>query len=294
MLIDLQLHSTYSDGYLSPTQLVDFISKKNICVAALTDHNTVRGQHEFKHACHAAKIKHITGIELYVKLNTKKMNLLWFNFNDSSPELHKMLRDTQIKRRAKVREHLELLVKKFNFKLDINRILDKYNHYISINHIVDDIWTIPQNKPKIKRILKNKTPREGDIIRGLFYNKKLGNRMLQSYININRVFALRKTIGGQIILNHPAKNRSLKENLLIKLKNLGLDGIEVLSPHHSIGSVMYLQYLARQYNLIETGGSDFHRFEGNKYPIQSAYDYHSINCEKLKGINKILGIANQK
>ena len=288
MLIDLQLHSTYSDGYLSPTELVDFISKKNIKIASLTDHNTVRGQHEFKHACQKAKIKPITGLELYAKLNSKKMNLLWFNFDPCNPELHNVLRESQIRRRVNVRKHLEIIERKLKLKLDINKIIDQYNHYIAINHIVDDIWKVQENRPRIKRFLKNKTPREDDIIRGLFYNSKLGNKMLQSYISIDRIITLRKKIGGQIILNHPAKHHSLKEDFLLKLKTLGIDGIEVLSPHHSIRSVMYLQSLARKLNLIETGGSDFHRFEGGKFAIQSAFEYHSINHDLLKGINKII------
>ena len=225
MKIDLQLHSNYSDGYMTPTELVEFVKEKGVKVAALTDHNTVRGQQEFKHACRKHKIKYITGIELYVKLGTKKLNILWFNFDASDPELHKMLRATQFRRRAKVRKHLELLVKKLKFKIDINKILDKYNHYVSINHIVDDIWVIPKNRPIIKRILENTDPREGEIIKKIFYNKDFGHIMHQSYININRIIALRKKIGGQIILNHPGKHHQLKKDLLEKLKKIGIDAI---------------------------------------------------------------------
>jgi predicted metal-dependent phosphoesterase TrpH len=62
MLIDLQLHSTYSDGYLTPTQIVKFIAKHGIKVAAITDHNTVSGLYEFRNSCKKYKIKPITGI----------------------------------------------------------------------------------------------------------------------------------------------------------------------------------------------------------------------------------------
>ena len=99
MLIDLQLHSTYSDGYLTPAELVSFIAKQGVKAAALTDHNTVGGLGEFERACRARGIKPITGMELYVKLDNKKFNLLWFNFDDKNPELHKMLRAAQIRRR---------------------------------------------------------------------------------------------------------------------------------------------------------------------------------------------------
>jgi predicted metal-dependent phosphoesterase TrpH len=55
MLIDLQFHSTYSDGYLTPTQLAQFMSKQGIKVAALTDHNTVSGINQFKKPCNKLK-----------------------------------------------------------------------------------------------------------------------------------------------------------------------------------------------------------------------------------------------
>jgi predicted metal-dependent phosphoesterase TrpH len=124
MLIDLQLHSTYSDGYLSPTKLVDFIAGEGVKIAALTDHNTVAGQNEFRAACRKKNIIAITGMELYVKLNSRKLNLLWYNFDDVSPELHNLLRESQVRRRSSVRKALEKL-SNLKFDLDVNKIMDK-------------------------------------------------------------------------------------------------------------------------------------------------------------------------
>ncbi|MCX6800148.1 MAG: PHP domain-containing protein [Candidatus Falkowbacteria bacterium] len=291
MKIDLQLHSTYSDGYMTPTELANFLVQNKVKVAALTDHNTVAGQHEFKHACRKLKLKYIIGIELYVKLNTKKFNILWYNLDASSPLLHKMLVATQIRRKAKVRKHLNILVDKFKFKLDIEKILDKYHHYLSINHIIDDILAIPKNRAIVKKVLGTNSPREIEIIKEFFYNKKLNHVMAESYINIGRILKMRKNIGGQIILNHPGKNNSLKKDLLIRLKKLGFDGIEVLSPHHSIGSIMYAQFIARELDFITTGGSDFHRLEGGKYLTQSSNDYFNIDSDQLRGVGKIIDIC---
>jgi len=97
MKIDLQFHSTYSDGFFSPTELVGFLVKNKIKVAALTDHNTVKGQDEFKRAAKKANIKVITGMELYVYLEHRHFNILWYNFDYKDPELHDLLRKTQIR-----------------------------------------------------------------------------------------------------------------------------------------------------------------------------------------------------
>jgi predicted metal-dependent phosphoesterase TrpH len=287
MLIDLQLHSTYSDGYLTPSEAVKFVAGKGVKIAALTDHNTVAGTDEFKKACQALGIKPIVGLELYVTLNRKRFNILWYNFDETAPELHKILRNTQIRRRGRARVILEQL-KKNGFSINTNKILDKYTHYTPINHMVDDIWSVPVNRKKIKNILKNKNPREGDIIAEFFYNKKIG-KLHETYISIERIIKLRKKIGGQIILNHPAKYQKLDKEFLKKIKKLGVDGIEKLSPHHSVGAVMFIQYLCREIGFIETGGSDFHRFEGNKYLAQSSYDYFEIDSKYLKGVGKVIG-----
>ncbi len=286
MLIDLQLHSTYSDGYLTPTQLVNFISKHNIKVASLTDHNTVAGIEEFQLACKKYNIKPINGLELYVRYKNKKMNILWYNFDDTNPRLHKLLRETQIRRKQSVRKSLEKLVRR-GFIININKILDKYTHYMPLNHIVDDIKVNPKNLKKIKRELKINNPREGHIMGEYFKNKKIG-KLYESYIDINRVLELKKEIGGQVILNHPAKHGYISPEVWKELKVIGVEGVEVLSPHHSVNSVMYIQYLARQIGFIETGGSDYHRFEGEKYPIQSSFDYFKIDSKYLKGINKVI------
>ncbi len=286
MRIDLQLHSTYSDGYLAPRELVDFIHGHGVKVAALTDHNTVAGLAEFRQACLKRGIRPIVGMELYVKLRSRKFNLLWFNFDEKSPELHELLRNTQVRRKARIRT----ILKKLNgrgFRIDINKILDRYNHYVAINHLVDDILKNPFNRKKIQRELHSKKPREEEIITAYFYNPEIG-RLFETYVNIERIVRLRKKIGGQLILNHPGKYNQLQKNFLSSLKKLGLDGMEVLSPHHSIGAVMYAQFMAEELGFMMTGGSDFHKFEGNQ-PIRDSLDYFQIDSAHLKGIEEVIG-----
>ena len=287
MLIDLQLHSTYSDGYLTPTELAGFMANQGVKIAALTDHNTVGGLDEFKQACHARGIKPITGLELYIKLGAKKIGLLWFNFDSADSELHKMLRNSQIRRRNVMRKSLANLIQ-IGFKIKAEKILDKYTHYTPINRVVDDILSVPANRAKIKRELESKNPREGEIISEYFYNKEIG-RLHESCISIERILKLREKIGGQLVLNHPGKHNHLKKELIEKIKKLGVDGIEVFSPHHSIGSIMCAQFRVHEFDFIATGGSDFHRHERGRGKIKNCYDYFKIDSKYLRGVNKIIG-----
>lgn len=282
MLIDLQLHSTYSDGYLTPTELVGFLLKNKVKIGALTDHNTVGGLEEFHLACKKNKIKPIDGLEIYVKLGHKKFNLLWYNFDYKNPYLHKFLRLSQIRRREQMRRAL-LRLKELDLTIDENKILDKYNHYIPANHVIEEVWQLVDSQSKAAKCSGGKKPPEDSIINHLFTNLK------ECYINFSHILILKKKIGGQIILNHPGKDKRINKNFIAQLKKIGLDGVEVISPHHSIKSIMRLQRLAKRYKLIMTGGSDYHLDEGGAAAIKNIYAYFKVESKYLNDINKIIG-----
>ncbi|MFH1326462.1 MAG: PHP domain-containing protein [Candidatus Falkowbacteria bacterium] len=285
MLIDLQLHSINSDGYLTPLEIAKQCKQRNLKVASLTDHHTVSGQEEFKRACQQFKIKAIPGMELYVKLGNRHLNMLWYNFDVDNPELHKLLRDSQNRRRVATRKALEKLTQQ-RYVLDINSILDSHNHYIPINRAIDSFYAL--NKKRIQQELSRKNIIETEIIRHYFRNSQK-TRMHESYISIERVIKLKKKIGGQLILAHPCKFIWIQEKIIRKLRIMGLDGLEVLSPHHSWEAVSYLQAIASQYKLIMTGGSDFHRFEkADWYKIKSSWSYFEIESKLLNRISEII------
>jgi len=285
MLIDLQLHSTYSDGYLTPSVLADMISNQGIRAASLTDHNTVAGLDEFTRECKKLNIKSIPGLELYVKHGTKKFNLLWYNYDPTEPDLHKLLRATQIRRRSSVRMFLKKL-NKFGFNIDIEKILDKHNHYIPLNHVIDEVFSSTVNRFKARKEI-GPHAREEDIISHYFYNKNIG-RLLESYVRIENIIKLRKKIGGQLIINHPGKFGHFNMDMIKKLKKLGIDGLEVLSPHHSIGAVMFFQFVVNELKMISTGGSDFHKTELKKQLVKKSWDYFKIESKLLSGVEKII------
>lgn len=287
MLIDLQVHSTYSDGYKTPTELVGFLSKLGVKAAALTDHNTVGGIKEFKNACREKNIKFVAGLELYVKYNRRDLNILWYNFDEDDPQLHDMLRQSQVLRRDKFRLALKKL-NKIGFKIDVNRILDKYNHYVPINKVIDEIVAVPQNMKKLQKELRNDHVREEAVISNYLRHPRVGG-LKNSFISFERIARLRDQIGGHLVLAHPAKHSYIDKEQLLKLREAGLDGLEVLSPHHSLGALMVLQATARELDLLMTGGSDFHRSEGRGHLIQNAWNYYEIDSKYLRGVNRIIG-----
>jgi hypothetical protein len=289
MYIDLQLHSSYSDGSLSPTELAKFINRQGVKAAALTDHNTVAGLEEFNRACRGFKIKTVSGLEFYVKYGRLKFNLLWYNFDDQEPALHNVLRLSQIRRRGQVRRALEKLNSK-GFRIKANRVIDKYGHYIPVNKIISDILETGHNARVIQRELHVKYFREEDVLWNFIVSKKYAG-LEETYIDIRQIMELKKIIGGQLVLNHPGKHHQINKEMIRDLKKLGLDGLEVLSPHHSYSAVVYAQHVAEELGLIVTGGSDFHLAENSDHGIKNSWDYFKIDSKLLPGVEKITGKA---
>ncbi len=288
MLIDLQFHSTYSDGSLTPTQLASFLKKFNVKVAALTDHNTVAGLDEFFKACKKNRIKPIAGIELYVRYGSKKMNFLFYNFDKDAPEFHKFLRQTQIKRYKNVVKALKFWQEK-GFDINIENILSQYNHYIPINGIIRSIRKNPENEKIIRKDLQTDIPHEWEIIRYYFKNKKR-YFLNETYVDISRLQRLHQKIGGQIILAHPSKQHIKKELMLKMIDEKLIDGVEILSPHHSWDTISYYQHILKGRNIIISGGSDFHGFDKIKSRLNCSWKYFSIDTLLLKNINRIIKI----
>lgn len=287
MTIDLQFHSLYSDGYLTPAQLASFVASQGVKIASLTDHNTVAGQAEFKKACAQYKIKTIPGLELYVKVGNRRINILWYNYDKNAPELHKILLETQNRRRRNVRAKL-LQLQKLGFHLEVETILSKFPDYVPLNRVVDELFSSKYNQRKIKRDLGLKNPREEDLLAEYFFNKQSGS-LRDACINLERVLKLKKKVGGQIIFCHPGHYNKMRGNIVPRLKKMGIDGLELLSPHHSHETIMYIQYLADQFDFITTGGSDFHKFELPNKKIRYSGQWFRIDSKYLRKIEKVIG-----
>ncbi len=287
MLIDLQLHSKYSDGYLSPKTIAKMLNDFDVKVASLTDHNSISGLDEFKKACDSYGIKTINGLELYVTYKNYSFNVLWYNFDKNSKKLHSVLERTWSRRRNKI---LDLIfeVKKKGLIINEEKYLKKHQNYLPINHLVSQIWQNKKNQKTIINQLKNDAPREEDIISHYFYPKD-GLRLKEARISFNTLVKLRKEIGGQLFLAHPCLHRRINKKMIIELKELGLDGIELLSPHHNYSSIVILSSIIKELDLMATGGSDFHLPANEGTGPKYSWQWFKIDSSHLRKINKVIG-----
>lgn len=287
MRIDLQIHSLYSDGYLSPRKLAVLLHRYQIKAASLTDHNNITGQEEFKRACQKYKIKAVLGLELYVRYRNWKFNLLWYNYNLDSKDLQKLLEETWQRRRRSV-ERVMSHLRHQGFRLDLKKFFARHPAYIPTNHLADAIMAVPGNLKILRETLKKKEIQEHDVIRTCLYPPE-GMRLEEARVSLTKILKLRRQIGGQLLFCHPGLHDKFRGELLESVLDAGVDGIELLSPHHGYNTMMHLNNLANRRRVITSGGSDFHRpgMQGSR--LRYAWDWFVIDSDSLPGVGKIIG-----
>lgn len=246
MLLDLHCHSTYSDGTLSPKQLIKKAKNLGIKMFSITDHDTINAQKEAIEYSRKLNLKYVPGVEINAEFPTL-MDILGYGIDINNDYLNFILETIYNKRIERNRIMIELL-KKEGFKIDIEDL-----EGMSLSTI---------GRPHIARILLKKG-----------YGTSV-SQIIESYLTrgkkcyIERFkFSPKKTIktikksGGLAVLAHPRKLRLSNvqlESLVNELKDYGLDGIECFhyssDPHYT----NFLIDLARKNGLLVTAGSDFH------------------------------------
>ncbi len=248
MKIDLHIHTTYSDGMLSPEQIVDTALECGLDVIALTDHDNVLSH---KIAYDYAKEKNykieiIQGVEINTLYKGYEVHILGYFMDKDNPEFVEMINTQQKARIEQAHKIIKLLNKKEGLKIKFE----------DIQKLVAPNGSI--GRPHIARAITNYGA-TGNVMEA--YAK---------YINNNSdVYVERQTVsphdaveviseaGGIPVFAHPI-DVDIADSLTLELINYGLRGIEAYHRKHSPAAVEHFSSLAEKYGLIVTGGSDFH------------------------------------
>jgi predicted metal-dependent phosphoesterase TrpH len=243
--VDLHLHSSASDGVLSPAGVVDRAAELGLTVISLTDHDNVDG---IAPALKAAKkypsLVVIPGIEINTDTSTGEVHILGYYIDHTNPEFLtalKKMRDSRMIRAQKIIEKLSAL----GMPIEWERVKE-----LSGDGSV--------GRPHIARALLEKGYIE--TIKEAF-SKYIGFRG-PAYVpreKITPAEAIEMITGaeGLAVLAHPLGIPNL-DTLLKKLVKAGLIGLEVYYKDYSSEDRESLAGLADRYGLIVTGGTDYH------------------------------------
>lgn len=268
--VDLHLHTSFSDGSLSPAEVLALAKQARVTALAITDHDIVDGLPEAFQAGAELGIDVIPGVEISSRHGNSELHILGYFLDWKDPELNRRLATLRESRHTRN-----------------PRIIQKLNE-LGLDLTYEEVRTLAGpasvGRPHIARVLMNKgyvTSAKDAFDRYLAEGKSAYvERDLPSPAD---AIAWIKAAHGVAVLAHPTWVKESAEGLLKlceKLKVEGLGGVEVhYSTHNKRQTSEYLN-LAKQLDLLVTGGSDFHGI--TKPDIEVGVGRGSLNVsEKL-------------
>jgi predicted metal-dependent phosphoesterase TrpH len=256
--VDLHLHTTASDGVLSPSEIVRYAKAKGLQAIAITDHDTVEGLSEG--LLEGAKIgfEVIPGVEVSATHSPGSMHLLGFFFDHHHPLINERLgylQKARAERNPKIVERLNQLGIKINYEEVLKTSGGGQVGRPHFAQILLEKGYVSSFQEAFDRFLKIGAPAYVDKCR--FTAKEAIHFIIEAQ--------------GIAVLAHP-KTLNLKgylelEKLLLQLIDQGLKGIEVYYPEHSALEMAQYKTLAEKYGLLMTGGTDYHGIDKNGLDI---------------------------
>jgi len=293
--IDLQMHSTYSDGDLTPVQIINRAKKENLAVISVTDHNTIDGVALAIKAGKQKNIAVIPGVEIYTEFGGKKLHLLGYNFDLKNKELNELLWQSQVHHLEWAKKSLKKMAD-LGFQIDFSDLEKLKTKHLGFRHLKTIVEKYKTNQEKMTREIKPqfKEPTLFEFINFYFAEGKPAHVPdINMPITTPQAIAAIILAGGLPILAHPGQQLSWQDDHLIsELKNAGLRGLEVLSPYHNWHQTEHYQKLANDLDLVITGGSDFHGDLVDKTLktqfVHSAWDYFKVPYAVYENLKKYL------
>ena len=247
ILIDMHVHSNYSDGTLSVESIAKTAKKRHLAFVSLTDHDTTEGLGPFMSACSENGAEGHTGIELSADSDFT-IHFLGFRIDRANEVLQKRLdeiRDHRNNRNHRICNKLQGL----GFDVQIEDVSD-----LSKGQVIA--------RPHIARLMMQR----GYVSSiGEAFTKYLGYggsaHVPRTRLSARECISLITGAGGLAVLAHPAQTYLEDEKidqLLRHLKDNGLWGIEALYSGHSPEQAYNYLKLADKFGLYPTAGSDFH------------------------------------
>lgn len=241
---DLHLHTTASDGKLTPVELVALAHKKGLNLIAITDHDTTDGVDLALSAAENLSIRVISGIELSTQHNGETVHILGYfksdNYKDET--FQKYLQDMKNHRIYRGKEMVNRLKEYFDISLDYERLMKEAKGVIARPHIARAIIEAGYNyswEYIFDKLIGSNSP-------AYVPNKKLSTE---------DGIKLLKSVNALVVLAHPVL---VKKTPCEELLKLDFDGMEAIYPLNTEEDTRNFINLALNKQLLITAGSDYH------------------------------------
>lgn len=252
--IDLHIHSTASDGTFLPSEILAVASEKRLGAISITDHDTVRGNQEALRYGIPATLNFLTGVEISagpppILKGLSSIHILGYGIDIENAALKQTLADLQQSRNDR---NPKIIFRLNSLGIDI-----------SLKTVKMEAGDCQLGRPHIARsLLKRGIVGSMDEAFDKLLGKGKPAYVEKFRISFQNAIRLILEAGGLPVLAHPfllgLKDPNHFEKFLASLVQIGLKGIEVYYPEHPPEFTGLYAKLAKQYNLLMTGGTDFH------------------------------------
>lgn len=244
--IDLHVHTTASDGTVSPAGVVELARQRGLSAIAVTDHDTASGYAEAAGAGPALGVEVVPGIEISTKFRAA-VHILGYYIDPESEHLKPVL-DWMVQDRDERNRKIVAMMAADGLPASYEEMQRRFGEVIGRPHFAELLveWGLARD-------VKDAFARYVDKGQKYYVGRQ--------FLSIQRSIGIIRDAGGVPVLAHPFQYRLDDEGLreLIELcLDSGLQGMECRYSGYTPEQTAYLEALAEEYGLVKTGGSDFH------------------------------------
>ena len=278
-MIDLHVHSTYSDGTYTVEELVDYAVNKGLSAIALTDHDTTDGLERIMDYAKGKNLEIVPGIELSTDLDGKDIHILGYYMDTDNKAFKDKLKefvDSRNRRNVKMCEKLTEVGCPVTYEEVSERFKDAIVTRAHLAAYLIEKGYTKSRAESFERYIGDKAP---------------------CYVpqdkNVTPFDAVKliAEAGGIPVLAHPYQYKYSMERLdkfVGELKDAGLIGLETIYSTYTAGEIKNLKKLAAKHDLLITGGSDFHGANKPKIDLGSGHGTLNVPDELLNDLKKCL------
>jgi len=267
---DLHIHSNLSDGTFTPIEIINLAKKTSLKGISITDHDVIPDKKIFSYAQNN-KIEYIYGIEF--STNITNLHILGYNIDINSKYILNYIAEQKKEREIALQKMCEK-TKKYGIPIFFEELKEKIKFSMPgrphLAELMVEKGYVNNIYEAFKKYLKSNKPIYVD------YPKKNFSMIIDIILKRN----------GFPVLAHPGILPLEKfTSLFPKILKQGLKGLEVFYSRHTVAQTKYFLRIAKEYNLIITGGSDFHGEIKPDIKLGSAglsEDYFKIFKKRIK------------
>ena len=268
MHLDLHMHTTASDGRLSPSHLIDLAATRDLNIIAVTDHDTTEGLAEaYQRKERYPQLTIIPGIELSTDIPGSEVHVLGYFIDAGNPEFQEMLtefRATRVDRGLMMVQKLREL----GVMIEWERVQELAQGAVGRPHVAQamlEAGYIGSINEAFDRYIGRNGPA---------YAERAKLTPAEAVTTIRRV-------GGVAVLAHPRDVLANLDPILDEMCAAGLTGMEVYYNGYAGDLADYLSTVCRDRSLIPCGGSDFHGIDGKSEAGLGRVDVPMSTAERL-------------